>query len=267
VIRVLTNPVYLGAVVWGELRTEDAHEPLVTREQFQRVQQMLHLNRATQTHRNPSGQYPFLLKGVLRCKCGHMMTSYFSTGRDGRLHFYYACTHRTHHGRGGCNAPYVPAPAIHTAVVERIMAVTGDQTAQERIVRMAIGLADEDVRRIRAETERVRSRISVVQAEIGNLVRALKSMGEQAPVSVQEGLKECEAEKGQLTERLSLLGEEEKSLSVVTDDAERFLEAWRRVRDLFGQANPGLQRELVQAFIQELVWMPADARGRQEPTA
>ena len=83
----------------------------------------------------------------------------------------------------------MPAQAIDDAVVERLMDVAGDEKAQDQIVRMAIGMADEDVRRVRAEMDRVKLRLTDVQKEIGNLVRALKSMGELAVESVQEGRK------------------------------------------------------------------------------
>ncbi len=179
-----------------------------------------------------------------------------------RTRFGYLCTSRNHHGRDGCDTPYVPAQAIDDAVVERLMAVAGDEQAQDQIVRMAIGMADEDVRRIRAEMDRVKLRLAEVQKEIGNLVRALKSMGERAVESVQEGLKECEAEKKQLNEKLRALGIDEQALASVTGDAERFLESWRRVRDLFGKSSPAVRREIVQAFIEELVWIPADRKGK-----
>lgn len=32
VVRMLENPIYLGHVVWGKIRTENAHTPIVTTE-------------------------------------------------------------------------------------------------------------------------------------------------------------------------------------------------------------------------------------------
>jgi hypothetical protein len=104
--------------------------------------------------------------------------------------------------------------------------------------------------------------ISVVQAEIGNLIRVLKSMGDQALVSVQEGLKECESEKWDLTKTLSILSDEEKLLAGVTEDSERFLDAWRWAREIFSGASAAVQRELVHSFVEDLVWTPADPRGK-----
>jgi site-specific DNA recombinase len=88
VTRVLTSDVYLGILSWGKFRKEGCHDPLVSKEQFDRVQKVLNHNRKTMRSRDPMGQYPFLLKGILRCKCGRMMTSYFSTGHSGTMHPY-----------------------------------------------------------------------------------------------------------------------------------------------------------------------------------
>ena len=262
VIRVLSNEVYLGTLTWGEVRKEGCHEALVTQEQFNRVQKALARNRHTSTHKDPQGQYPFLLKGILRCKCGHMMTSYSSTGRSGQIHYYYACTNRTHRGLGTCNGPYLSAPAIDEAVVTRVLELAGDQQAQDRIISMAIGLADDDGRRTLAEIDNVQRRIGEVQTEINNLVRALKTMGEGAVTSVQDALKECEAEKEGLKETLGKLNVERESLGKITEDAENFLQAWRRVRDMFHQANPATQRSMILHFVESLDWIPADPKGK-----
>jgi site-specific DNA recombinase len=173
VVRVLTSEIYLGTLAWGDVRKAQCHEPLISQEQFDRVQKVLDRNRKTITSRDPQGAYPFLLKGIVRCKCGSMMTSYFSTGHLGTMHFYYVCTNRTHRGKKGCDAPYVPAAALDDAIVKRVMELSGDQQAQDTIVRMAIGMAGDDVRRVRGEADQVRRRQSDVQSEINNLVRAL----------------------------------------------------------------------------------------------
>lgn len=206
--------------------------------------------------------YPFLLKGILRCKCGHMMTSYFSTGRAGTLHFYYSCTNRTHGGRLACDAPYVPAKALDDAVVQRVLDLAGDEQAQDRIIRMAIGMADHDARRIQAESEQVRRRMAENQTEVNNLIRVLKTLGEGAIASVQDGLKEAEAERQQLREKLDALAREEESLGQLTRDAERFLRAWTRVKDLSGEVSPGTKREMIQHLVEALDWMPADSKGK-----
>jgi hypothetical protein len=66
----------------------------------------------------------------------------------------------------------------------------------------------------------------------------------------------------QLIQKLESLALEEESLATVTGDAEKFLNSWRRIRDLFGKASTAVRREIVQAFVEELVWIPAVPKGK-----
>ena len=62
--------------------------------------------------------------------------------------------------------------------------------------------------------------------------------------------------------KLDALAREEESLGQLTGDAERFLQAWRRVKDLFGGVSPGTKRELIQHLVEALDWTPADSKGK-----
>jgi hypothetical protein len=48
--RILENPIYLGHIVWGKLRTENAHPPIITEEQAARVRAILNHNRKRRTN-------------------------------------------------------------------------------------------------------------------------------------------------------------------------------------------------------------------------
>ena len=44
--------------------------------------------------------------------------------------------------------------------------------------------------------------------------------------------------------------------------AEKFLISGVESQDLFGKASPAVRREIVQVFIEERVWIPADRKGK-----
>ena len=50
VIRILRNPIYVGRINWGELTQDNCHEPIISQEQFQRVQRIL--ERTTKSRSN-----------------------------------------------------------------------------------------------------------------------------------------------------------------------------------------------------------------------
>lgn len=87
---ILCNETYVGVKVWGlrrkrgspsePIRVEGAHEPIVSRELFDRVQNRLLANRGG---RSKYGDY--LLKGLVRCgACGGGMALVMQTSRPNR---------------------------------------------------------------------------------------------------------------------------------------------------------------------------------------
>ncbi len=87
---LLSNPFYIGMFrLKGELY-EGSHEPLISRELFERVQKILnHRSRAVQ---NPRKGDPCFFTGMIKCgSCGSGVTAQRQKG-----HHYYNCTR--HHG-------------------------------------------------------------------------------------------------------------------------------------------------------------------------
>jgi site-specific DNA recombinase len=114
--RILENPIYLGHVVWGKIRTENAHPAIVSEEQATRVRAILNQNRnrRSNTRYSRGRQYP--LKGLVLCSCGHYMTPKGATGRSGAC-FYYECSRQIHQqSRADCSSPRIPAVALEDGV-------------------------------------------------------------------------------------------------------------------------------------------------------
>ncbi len=87
---LLSNPFYIGMMRYkGELY-EGKHEPLVSRELFERVQKMLH--QRSRTQERPRDGDPCYFTGMIKCgSCGSGVTAQRQKG-----HHYYNCTR--HHG-------------------------------------------------------------------------------------------------------------------------------------------------------------------------
>jgi site-specific DNA recombinase len=98
---IVRNPVYLGQARSGSTVNDDAHEPLVTRAEFDAVQS----TRTLLPSRGESLAGQTLLKGLIRCQgCGHTLKiagsvdyktkarypTYYCTGRYAKVH----CTDR-----------------------------------------------------------------------------------------------------------------------------------------------------------------------------
>jgi len=94
---MLRNRLYAGEFDWNGRRYEGRHEPLVTRELWERVQGMLDTRNARKNHSTKRG---FAFSGLINCgHCGCAMVGELKKGR----YVYYHCTGY----KGKCAEPYV----------------------------------------------------------------------------------------------------------------------------------------------------------------
>lgn len=85
---LLQNRLYLGEIVHRGVRHEGEHEPIVSAELFDTVQEALAANR-TRRKQTPKRSDHCWLAGLARDADGETMTTSFSYGRGGRLYRYY----------------------------------------------------------------------------------------------------------------------------------------------------------------------------------
>ena len=82
--EILTDPFYCGEFIWNGVKTNGIHEPIVTKEQFQKVKSIL--------HRNQDAKYLkhfYLFQGKVNCTdCNSIIAWYAKKG-----HVYGRCNH------------------------------------------------------------------------------------------------------------------------------------------------------------------------------
>jgi DNA invertase Pin-like site-specific DNA recombinase len=128
--RIFSSPFYAGLIVWqGEWRP-GKHQPMVTKEEFQRAQKLLE-----RPENIKSVIHDFAYTGLIRCACGLAITAEEKRKPSGRRYVYYHCTRR---GSVRCNQPAVRAEVIDAAITQRLQALMlTDDT--ERFVLECIG--------------------------------------------------------------------------------------------------------------------------------
>ncbi len=112
VLNILKNEAYTGVYIWGArshskfstdeadpIRTEDAHKPLVSSEDYARVQAVIAVRRPKITHPSTTkGRY--LLSGILTCGC--CGSPYIGHGAKSGTYHYYACQKKQKQGAKAC---------------------------------------------------------------------------------------------------------------------------------------------------------------------
>ncbi|HZZ39929.1 MAG TPA: recombinase family protein [Acidobacteriaceae bacterium] len=92
--RMLSNPIYAGWVVSGDLKVEGQHPPLVSRELFDVVQQQLNRKPGV-VHKKLNEDFP--LRGIVKCaKCGRFLTAGWPKGRTNKYARYWCYTPNCH---------------------------------------------------------------------------------------------------------------------------------------------------------------------------
>ena len=92
--RILHNPFYIGDFVWNKKRYKGAHEPLISKQLWDKVQAMFsryeNKSNAYKYKDNPA-MFPF--KRLLTCgECGRSITAEKKIKKSGKEYTYYRCT-------------------------------------------------------------------------------------------------------------------------------------------------------------------------------
>jgi hypothetical protein len=87
--RMLSNPIYTGWIVSGDLRVRGTHDPLVSDDIFQGVQERI--NGRGRPHKKVNEDFP--LRGVVLCaKCRKHLTAGWNRGRKEYYPRYWCWT-------------------------------------------------------------------------------------------------------------------------------------------------------------------------------
>jgi site-specific DNA recombinase len=114
VAKLLANKAYVGLIAWNGILVPGQHQPLVSPELFQQVQDRLAARSARGTRERKHHHY---LKGLLHCAvCGRRYSFLVATGKSGRRYPYLYCLGTRPAGRGGCREPHLPADRLERQV-------------------------------------------------------------------------------------------------------------------------------------------------------
>lgn len=125
---ILRNPTYMGKIQYEGKLYQGLHEPIVTEEIFQKVQDALKANlRARGVSKNR--KFPGLLTGLFRCAaCKTSMCHSYARGRNKNFNYrYYVCLHAIKHDRKECPTKSVVATAVESKCLEFLIQLTREK--------------------------------------------------------------------------------------------------------------------------------------------
>lgn len=126
--KILTNPFYAGIIVWNGQTYPGKHEPVVSIDDFERVQELL-----GRPGRPRPQRHAFAFTGMIHCGvCGLMVTAEHKINRFGSRYVYYHCTKRR-------MVPHCRQPSIELRELEdQIARFLEGLTVAEKVHRVVI---------------------------------------------------------------------------------------------------------------------------------
>jgi site-specific DNA recombinase len=160
--KILTNPIYYGEFDWAGKRYKGSHEPIIGRELFGRVQEILtqkgHCRRRPHTHE-------WAFQGLVFCgHCGCALTAERKKGR----YVYYHCTGY----KGKCPEKYVREEEMARQFGEALRLIRMDKEVLEWVVtalRESHGdekrYHDEMIAKLQKEYQKLQNRIDAMYVD------------------------------------------------------------------------------------------------------
>lgn len=257
--RILTNPLYCGDVVHGrrikvpQTRVQGSHERLVSREAFERVQELMAVHK-TYAPRQATGIYP--LSGVAKCGiCGGRIDG--QRRSDGRKARVYRChNYVIGSGCGEVRAlASVVADRIEGRFLEKIESLHRDPASLDRLLAEYHVQAESKTGMTQAERSRMKQDLADAEAAVDRW----KRLFEKGHIEDDEYLSEVRPHRErikQLKEKLAEVEEQQielPPLETLGDFAINFRESWESL-DL--PERKALVQRFTQAFKVQILIYP-----------
>jgi|APSaa5957512622_1039677.scaffolds.fasta_scaffold28956_1 site-specific DNA recombinase len=215
ILRILSNPIYYGAIPWqGEIHSpsklpeETRHFPIIEKDLFDSVQDVLN-NKS-----KPRKQVHFhKYTGIIRCKeCGGMITAEIQKGKT-----YYRCTKKKKGLKVKCSQPYIREDKLEKQIQNKLK----DYVIPEKFVKWALKTLNKnnenEQRQLESILSKQRKNLAVIEGQLAQLLKMKIS-----PANINGELLNDEE---YLAQKKSLLSEKE-TYQEKTSDAERNSESW-----------------------------------------
>ncbi len=122
--RMLQNPFYKGTIRWNGIETQGIHTPLVSKDQWDRVQEIIKVRNIAGERRR---KHPHHLRGSIFCgECGSRMSSDLAKG-----HVYFYCLGQK---RGnGCKQKYIRDDELEKLIENRYKKIQLPEKVKNRL--------------------------------------------------------------------------------------------------------------------------------------
>ena len=244
--QILRKRLYMGDFDWDGTTYRGTHEPLVTRECWERVQELLDARAENKTRKL---KHDFACTGLIHCgHCGCLLVGELKKGK----YVYYHCTGN----RGKCSERYarqeIVAREFGSLLKEIVISpehpgVAGRRRAQLRSDRA--GRARANIKRLQGDYQRINTRIETMYMD--------KLDGRITSEFYDQRSAAWRGEQNVLLRRIQDI---QKATPAPVDDAINLMHLTSRACELFMQQSAAEQRRLLQVVVEKSTWQDGTLR-------
>ena len=264
--RLLSNEAYTGTVVWGTnardgappVRVEDAFPAIVTREEFERVAQVLSSKAPSQAHPRRTAS-PYLLSGLAKCRSCH--TSLSAQEAKGGRYTYYVCQSLLKRGRGACDTPRLNSGRFERLIIEQIR----EHILTESNIRDLVRLVDEEMDGV---AHQERQKLEAIEEELAEVRRRMDRLWfavETSDMEVNDILPRIRQHQERQERLERTAGEARDALAsrrALLDSVDVIASYVREMSDFLRTSDITGSRAFIRSFVKEIAVKPGTATIR-----
>jgi site-specific DNA recombinase len=252
VYRMLRDDYYIGVVTLNGVKNPDGqHPPLIDRETFERVQEVL---KAHALSGDRSQKYEHYLKGSIYCgECASRLLFMRVKGNGGRYD-YFGCQARRR-SDVGCHAAYIHVDDVERAIEhyhQRHVWLKPD--AKDRIRAKVQHYVEQKLKTARGEAERANRRLDALKQEQQRLLQLSYQDLVDTDVLAAEQAR-IKSERAQLAKWAKAIAHDETDITNALEEALRLLDQAGAAYQL---ATPTIRRMFNQALYEQLQIIDGD---------
>jgi DNA invertase Pin-like site-specific DNA recombinase len=239
IYNIFANPFYMGVIRFRDGRTfPGKHEPMVTREEFGRAQELI-----GRPGRQRPARKEFAFTGIIKCgQCGGSVTAEEHVKPNGRRYVYYHCSH---HRRlvTQCRQPAIPEADLVSQLAEQLGRVAIPPTVLAWLKQKVEQVLTTDRQRQQTVRETLKEALQSVEREQANLLNL--QLRDLVPVDLfATKSRELEDRRSSLADRLANVERGKDDLALRLAELLDFASA---MRQLFTNGTAVQQRVILES--------------------
>ena len=242
--NILGNETYTGTLHFGDITVEDAHEAIISKEQFAAAQVLR--EKRQEKYGNSAFQSKHLLTGMLFCgHCGAAMVGTSGTSQTGTRHYYYTCLNKQH--RKQCTAKNIRRDDLEKLILQKTVTLLNNKEAVSLIVNQAIKVMQQDQQND-VELENICAQIIDISNRLKNCMDAVdKGL---ATTSIVQRIEDYEKQLSVLKDAKIAAERKKDALHLTADHIKFFL---HELIAGYGKKANQYRNDLFSAFIRQII--------------